>query len=189
MSYILEALKKSEQERRRGEVPEINRFDSPAEESHTRTWFWPVVVALLVVVNVIVLIVWAPWEAPESPAPESRPFAASQQAFVDPTATAVTQSPAASTSAGSTAMSSADSDDRIKVAPARLPEVAQRKPVQPPATRQPVDEVLTTAEPEIIRPRSQRQAIPESGAQPEFSADAEIIRHRLIQFVNHIIQV
>ena len=32
MSYILEALRKSEQERRRGEMPEINRFENLASE-------------------------------------------------------------------------------------------------------------------------------------------------------------
>lgn len=62
MSYILEALKKSEQERRRGEMPEINRFETTVDEDNKKIVIWPVVAVVLVLVNIGLLFIWAPWE-------------------------------------------------------------------------------------------------------------------------------
>ncbi|MCG8314479.1 MAG: general secretion pathway protein GspB [Pseudomonadales bacterium] len=63
MSYILEALRKSEQERRRGEMPEINRFENLASEDDRKFKLWPVVAVVLVVANLLVLFLWAPWSS------------------------------------------------------------------------------------------------------------------------------
>ena len=73
MSYILEALKKSEQERERGNVPDIKSIhssesDAPKEEK--RSW-WPYLLALVLLVNgVIFAVVFVGKEASETPEPE-----------------------------------------------------------------------------------------------------------------------
>ena len=62
MSYILEALKKSEQERRRGEVPEITHFETTEDNKSGAFKLWPVVVVVLLIVNIGGLVMWAPWQ-------------------------------------------------------------------------------------------------------------------------------
>lgn len=58
MSYILEALKKSERERRKGELPDLQTLDvRPASEQKV-SWM-PVLIAIVLIANVIWLAVWA----------------------------------------------------------------------------------------------------------------------------------
>jgi general secretion pathway protein B len=67
MSYILDALRKSEQERQRGKVPDLNSYkdDNVAEPSRRNIWPW--VTAAVVVINLtIVAIIWAPARGPQS---------------------------------------------------------------------------------------------------------------------------
>jgi general secretion pathway protein B len=67
MSYILDALRKSEQERQRGKVPDLNSYkdDNVAEASRRNIWPW--VTAAVVVINLtIVAIIWAPARGPQS---------------------------------------------------------------------------------------------------------------------------
>ena len=61
MSYILEALKKSEQERQLGHVPDISMVQ---ETSHAPASRWPRWLLAALVVNALILaaIVWRPWE-------------------------------------------------------------------------------------------------------------------------------
>lgn len=81
MSYILKALKKSEQERARGTVPKL--ATARADDGEERSRIWPMVAtaALSVNIAVVALILWQPgplfWEsgiaeAEIAPAPASR---------------------------------------------------------------------------------------------------------------------
>ncbi len=59
MSYILEALKKSEQERERGNVPDIKSVHSSEQEStfdKKRSW-WPYLLLLVLLVNIAIFAV------------------------------------------------------------------------------------------------------------------------------------
>lgn len=69
MSYILDALRKSEQERQRGKVPDLHSYvDERAPEAPRRN-IWPWVTAAVVVVNAgVVAMLWSP-----SPTPEALP--------------------------------------------------------------------------------------------------------------------
>lgn len=62
MSYILEALKKSEKERQRGTVPDpMTAHESVPREPQKRS-LWPFLIAGALFINAIVLILWiAPW--------------------------------------------------------------------------------------------------------------------------------
>lgn len=66
MSYILDALRKSEQERQRGKVPHLNSYmDEPTVEAPRRN-IWPWVTAAVIAINItIVAIIWAPSRGPE----------------------------------------------------------------------------------------------------------------------------
>lgn len=63
MSYILDALKKAEQEREIGQVPSIASGHEQAAHSGTNRWLW--VVAGVLVVNVFVLVI-ALWPQPDT---------------------------------------------------------------------------------------------------------------------------
>lgn len=64
MSYILEALKKSEQQREIGRVPGISSVHENAAKSVTGKWLWLIVVVLLLNAGLLVLLLW-PEPAPE----------------------------------------------------------------------------------------------------------------------------
>lgn len=55
MSYILDALRKSEQERQRGKVPDIHGAVSDAPEPKGKSNIWPVVTLVVIVLNVGIL--------------------------------------------------------------------------------------------------------------------------------------
>lgn len=74
MSYILEALKKSEQERHRGRAPDLQALHTaPAQTSHPRRW-WPLALALALLLNAGLLLIWRPWETTR-PEPAAVPVA------------------------------------------------------------------------------------------------------------------
>lgn len=74
MSYILEALKKSEQERHRGRAPDLQALHTaPAQTGHPRRW-WPLTLALALLLNGSLLLIWRPWETAR-PAPAAVPAA------------------------------------------------------------------------------------------------------------------
>lgn len=107
MSYILEALRKSEQERQRGKLPDLNSFKEESTPAEKRINPWPWVAAGAVVINLlVVLVVWAPWRGEETqtastqPAPVEAPSAtvapqpALQQPLPQPVAPVTAQQPA-----------------------------------------------------------------------------------------------
>lgn len=68
MSYILEALKKSERERQRGSVPDLHTIQAVQEASPTkRRALWPLLACAVLLVNAAILLWWSrPW-SPASP--------------------------------------------------------------------------------------------------------------------------
>ncbi len=67
MSYILEALRKSEQERQRGKVPDLNSFKEESGPVVPRNRILPWAIGAVAVVNLaVILFVWAPWK-PSAP--------------------------------------------------------------------------------------------------------------------------
>lgn len=63
MSYILEALKKSEQERHRGRAPDLQALHiAPVQTDRPRRW-WPLALALALLFNAGLLLIWHPWDA------------------------------------------------------------------------------------------------------------------------------
>ena len=88
MSLILEALRKSEAERRRGQAPDVAVELSPPQASgrvDVRRWLWPVLAAVTLFALVPVLAIW--WIARDSWVPDDAP-AASPAAASDPPAIA-----------------------------------------------------------------------------------------------------
>ena len=62
MSYILDALKKSEEERKKGDLPGLQTY-TPTTGAPSGKKVWVIVVIVLVATNIIGLLVWAPWQA------------------------------------------------------------------------------------------------------------------------------
>ena len=62
MSYILEALKKSDQERQIGHVPDIAQMQAVPKSTPPR---WPrwLLLALLLNAGILVVLAWRTWEA------------------------------------------------------------------------------------------------------------------------------
>jgi len=67
MSYILDALKKAEQERAIGHVPGIGSQHEPAARRGVGRWMWVLLVVLLINAALLVALLW-PKNAPDSPA-------------------------------------------------------------------------------------------------------------------------
>ncbi len=65
MSYILDALKKSEQQREIGHVPGISSVHENTAKPVTRNWLWLIVTVLLLNAGLLVLLFW-PESEPES---------------------------------------------------------------------------------------------------------------------------
>lgn len=60
MSYILDALKKSEQERSRGTIPDIQSFhQSPGPSQSPQSSKWPYIVGIILLLNLAVVGFWA----------------------------------------------------------------------------------------------------------------------------------
>lgn len=67
MSYILEALKKSQQERELGHVPTLETSVFPAEEAGTRPNLWILVAVILAVLAVVIALYSALRGGPQAP--------------------------------------------------------------------------------------------------------------------------
>ena len=140
MSYILDALRKSEQERQRGRVPDLNSYQDVPVPAESRRNIWPWIAGLAVVVNLtVMLVIWAPWRA--------------QPVKVSAVATP-----------GITVPGSATGPVQPMPVPSPQPEVANATPSQPPAAKKPDPESVPTtvvdatrkplAKPLVIRPEA-----------------------------------
>lgn len=64
MSYILEALKKSDQERQRGQMPGLQTVQAPVARPQAGRRVWPYVLAAALLLNAAVLAWWlSPWQS------------------------------------------------------------------------------------------------------------------------------
>lgn len=125
MSYILDALKKAEQERTIGQVPGIDSFQEPATGHAPRRWLWVLLIVLGLNATLLIVLLW-PGGGGRTPEPAATS-----------TAAPATESAAAPASA-----------------PARVPvpPVVQAASPQPaPATPAPV-EPATQKTPVALRP-------------------------------------
>ncbi|MDY6921612.1 MAG: general secretion pathway protein GspB [Pseudomonadota bacterium] len=126
MSYILDALRKSEQERQRGKVPDIHSAVAEPDSGLGGANVWPWVTVAVVVVSIVVIgIIWVA----RSPAPGSNISSEPpQQPAVTERASSSTPTPAAVDAGGATATGSG------KPAPVMAPTSASggRMPEYPP---------------------------------------------------------
>jgi general secretion pathway protein B len=66
MSFILDALKKSEQERRQHQTPDLHAEHAPPPEQRGGKRLWPILILVALLLNVAVFSFWLrPWSAPE----------------------------------------------------------------------------------------------------------------------------
>lgn len=165
MSYILDALRKSEQERQRGQVPDLNSYqDLPAPVETSRN-IWPWVAAAAVVINlVVILVVWAPWRAAEVP-----DTGLARQAAVTPSASG---NPAP---ARPQPVSEPASAPGATTAPVPQPQVAAAPAIRPapqpaPARSEPVPTTVV----EDNRPQIQAQPTIVSPDQPELPVQSTV---------------
>jgi general secretion pathway protein B len=64
MSYILNALRKSEQERQAGEVPSLaNSFTE--HQIKTKRWISWLFIALVIIILILITFIWLNWQAPQ----------------------------------------------------------------------------------------------------------------------------
>lgn len=90
MSYILEALKKADQQRELGRVPGIDSAQEVLSQPRRRRWLWPL--AGLLVLNAALLIVLM-WPASENPAVSPLNSTGSPPLTMDGLQSAVSESP------------------------------------------------------------------------------------------------
>jgi len=63
MSYILDALRKSERERKRGAVPDVLTVQEGMQQVRSRRILWPVIIVIVLCLNIALLMWWfAPWK-------------------------------------------------------------------------------------------------------------------------------
>ncbi len=68
MSYILDALKKSEKERQRGRVPDLMAAQDVMGEGPKRRTFWPYLIVGALILNAGLLVYWLAWNSGKPPA-------------------------------------------------------------------------------------------------------------------------
>ena len=76
MSYILDALRKSERERQQGTVPDVLTLQEDRLQPVRRRSLWPVITAAVLLLNGLFLLWWfAPWKAGDRKAVVAEPVA------------------------------------------------------------------------------------------------------------------
>ena len=145
MSYILEALKKSEQQRELGRVPGITSVHENTAKSVSGKWLWLIVAILLLNAGLLVLLLW-PDSEPE-PVTTSAPIREPVQLRRDRPAVAplVSQPPVLENPAP------------------RVPQAARIAPLPAPPVAAPV-KTETTAKPVLQEPAMAAAVLP---AQPQ----------------------
>jgi general secretion pathway protein B len=67
MSYILDALKKADKERKRGTVPDLATVQAPAPLKPRKRSLWPYLVVVALLINAGIFLLWLnPWETEET---------------------------------------------------------------------------------------------------------------------------
>lgn len=83
MSYILDALRKSDQQRQQGATPTLMSVPLAIPEPRQRTWSWRVALAALLFIMGILVGWWRPWHA-DLPQPVARPETPAAEIAVQP---------------------------------------------------------------------------------------------------------
>jgi general secretion pathway protein B len=83
MSYILDALKKSERERQRGAVPDLMTTQDVMAQAPKKRSFWPYLLVGALILNAGLLAWWLAWHSKKPPV-AAQPIAARQQAAKAP---------------------------------------------------------------------------------------------------------
>jgi len=153
MSYILDALRKSEQERQRGKVPDIHGASSDTPEAGKKSNIWPAITAGVVSINLVILgFFW--FQFGGNPAKTDQ--TAESAAVLDPVAV----------------QSVKDSAQPAQPAPNVTPKVAP-KPEPRPQSSKPVTELAQqpSSQPELIQPEkpaeSESRRVPNVGYLPQ----------------------
>lgn len=163
MSYILEALKKSEQERNIGHVPDLAAVQETLPTRAAR-WPWILSVALLVNALALALFAWKPWEArvaPPAPVAERvAPLAAppQQQPQVAEPASAIAPSVPAATESAAPAATAIPSMQTRK--PDEMAQTLQPHPIQATAAAPASETFAPDAEPGMEQAGRNTDAIP-----------------------------
>ncbi len=166
MSYILDALKKSEQERGRGSAPSVQTLHTIGPDSTTsRTHYWPHVLLFAVFVNLGALLYFIITDTRID-----QPIA-SPMTLVPTEATAVTATQASTAAVDTESLVLAPVDEDVIYKQVTMPAVAQ-------TVVQPIPQIIETTAPAANNPAEahllQRDELPESIQQHipimEFSA-------------------
>jgi len=145
MSYILEALKKSEQQRELGRVPGITSVHENTAKSVSGKWLWLIVAILLLNAGLLVLLLW-PDSEPE-PVTTSAPIRGPVQLRRDrPAVTPLVSQPPV-----------------LENPAPRVPQAARIAPLPAPPVAAPV-KTETTAKPVLQEPAMAAAVLP---AQPQ----------------------
>ena len=154
MSFILEALKKSDRKRRRGEVPDLGTMHAPPPREPRRRALWPFLILTALLVNAALLIWWLePWEEKRPPAVAPSPAAARMETPPRPPAlpSSAVQNPVGT----QPPQASAPRAGGATQTPSAVP-TAKRLPPAPPAS----------TVPQAPRPKSPPKQIPSLPAKP-----------------------
>jgi general secretion pathway protein B len=83
MSFILDALKKLEEKRQRGSVPDLMTIHAPVPQEIKKRLIWPYLIVGALILNAALLLVWLhPWK-PSPPSPAVNRYTAPQSTEVD----------------------------------------------------------------------------------------------------------
>jgi len=67
MSYILDALKKADKERKRGTVPNLSTDQDPTPHKPKKRSLWPYILIVVILMNAGIVLFWLnPWESQET---------------------------------------------------------------------------------------------------------------------------
>lgn len=155
MSYILDALRKSEQERQRGKVPDIHGAVSDAPNAKARTNVWPIITVAVIALNVAILgYFWLRMPSGNAPADTVAvtPPAASPQPSVP--APSPVQSPLQSQTTAPRSTSGSATAPAMSIPPTMTTPTASLPPSSNPADR------MTAPAPAVASTQTARTAPP-----------------------------
>lgn len=94
MSYILDALKKSEAERQQGKAPGFTTVQPRQSRGAKRRRLWPILLAIALAINAgVILVALRPWEHRAPPPPKPVQEARAPEVLVEPKPSPTQQSP------------------------------------------------------------------------------------------------